>query len=110
MGSRFWLTRSSMIWKVVLEHGVALCLQGWGAHDAAEAVADLLEECHDLVLRGGVCDEVVKVGDDVDADGAGEIVGRLGGSEGGGDESRDEKSELHPDLFHWSVCWSSHRP
>merc|ERR1719244_1655465 len=72
--------------KVVLEHGVALCLQSWRAHDAAETVADLLEECDDLVLRGGV-------GDDVDADGAGELVGGLGGGEGGGDEGRDEKSE-----------------
>merc|ERR1719244_2255469 len=87
--------------KVVLEHGVALCLQSWRAHDAAETVADLLEECDDLVLRGGVCDEVVKVGDDVDADGAGELVGGLGGGEGGVDEGRDEKSELHPYSFHW---------
>ena len=95
------------LWQVVLKHGVALRLQRWRAHHTAEAVADLFEECDDLVLRGRVCDELVNVGDDVDADAAGEVVVGLGGCEGGGDEGRDEESELHLDLFHRSVCLTS---
>merc|ERR1719293_256280 len=77
------------LWQVVLEHGVALRLQRWRAHHTAEAVAD-------------VCEELVNVGDDGDADAAGEVVVGLGGCEGGGDEGRDEESELHLDLFHRS--------
>ena len=61
--------------QVGLEHGVALCLQGGRAHHGAEGVADLLEERDDLVLCGRVCDELVNVGDDVDTDVAGELVG-----------------------------------
>ena len=49
-------------------------------------MADLLEERDDLVLSARVCDELVDVGDDVDADVAGELVARLGGGEGGGHE------------------------
>jgi len=65
-------------------------------------VADLLEELDDLVLRGGVCDEVVDVCDDVNADGAAQLVAGLGGGEGGGDEGRDEESKLHSDFFVFS--------
>ena len=85
--------------QVVLEHGVALGLQGLGAHHGAHGVADLLEELHDLVLGGGVGDEVVDVGDHVDADGAGELVLGLGGGEGAGDEGGDEEGELHPEFL-----------
>merc|ERR1711971_805771 len=85
--------------KVGLEHGIALGLQGGGAHHGAEGVADLLEEGHDLVLSRRVCDELVDVRDDVDADVASEIVGRLGGCEGGGHKSGEEESKLHSDLF-----------
>ena len=85
--------------QVVLEHGVALGLEGLGTHHGAHGVADLLEELHDLVLSGGVGDEVVDVGDDVDADGAGELVLGLGGGEGGGDDGGDEEGELHPEFL-----------
>ena len=85
--------------QVVLEHGVALGLEGLRAHHSAHGVADLLEELHDLVLSGGVGDEVVDVGDHVDADGAGELVLGLGGGEGGGDDGRDEEGELHPEFL-----------
>ena len=78
------------LWQVVLKHRVALRLQCLRAHHAAEGVADLLEEGDDLVLRGGVCDEVVNVGDDVDADVAGERIVGLGGGEGGGDKGGDD--------------------
>ena len=70
-------------------------------------MADLLEELDDLVLRGGVCDEVVDVCDDVNADGAAQLVAGLGGGEGGGDEGRDEESKLHSDFFVWSGCLAS---
>ena len=72
--------------KIGLEHGVALRLQGRGAHHGAEGVADLLEERDDLVLCGRVCDELVDVRDDVNADVASELVARLGGGKGGGHE------------------------
>ena len=85
--------------QVVLEHGVALGLEGLGAHHGAHRVADLLEELHDLVLSGGVGDKVVDVGDHVDADGAGELVLGLGGGEGRGDDGRDEEGELHPEFL-----------
>merc|ERR1712053_21088 len=58
-----------------------------------------LKKLHDLVLSGGVGDEVVDVSDHVDADGAGELVLGLGGGEGGGDDGRDEEGELHPEFL-----------
>lgn len=85
--------------KVGLEHGVALGLQGGRAHHGAEGVADLLEELDDLVLCRRVRDELVDVRDDVDADVAGQRVGRLGCCEGGGHKGGEEESKLHPDLF-----------
>ena len=71
--------------ELALHQGVALLLQG-GAQEAAQGVAQLLEELHDLVLGGVAGDEVVEVGDDVDADGAGQLVPGLGDGEGGGHE------------------------
>merc|ERR550534_1550249 len=104
MGSRFWLTRSSMIWGRLFSNmalhsasrvGEPMMLPRlWqislkNATIWSSVVASVMKLSRSvmtstqmvqvrslvLVLRGGVCDEVVKVGDDVDADGAGEIVG-----------------------------------
>ena len=44
----------------------------------------LLDPLDDLVLGGVAGDEVVQVGDDVDADGAGQLVLGLGDGKGGG--------------------------
>merc|ERR1711928_138163 len=63
-----------------LHQGVALLLDA-GPEKSAQGVAQLLEELHDLVLGGVAGDEVVEVGDDVDADGAGELVPVLGDGE-----------------------------
>merc|ERR1711971_1405601 len=60
-----------------LHQGVALLLDA-RPEKAAQGVAQLLEELHDLVLCGFAGDEVVQVGDDVDADGTGELVPALG--------------------------------
>ena len=68
-----------------LHQRVALLLQG-GPEKAAQGVAELLGELHNLVLCGVAGDEVVQVGDDVDADGAGQLVPGLGDGEGGGHE------------------------
>merc|ERR1711997_857904 len=76
--------------QLALHQGVALLLQG-GAQKAAQGVAQLLEELHDLVLGGVAGDEVVEVGDDVDADGAGELVPALGHGHGGGHEGGEEE-------------------
>ena len=76
--------------ELALHQGVALLLQG-GAQEAAQGVAQLLEELHDLVLGGVAGDEVVEVGDDVDADGAGELVPALGHGHGGGHEGGEEE-------------------
>merc|ERR1712223_1160925 len=56
-----------------LHQRVALLLQG-SPEKAAQGVAQLLGELHDLVLCGVAGDEVVQVGDDVDAEGAGQLV------------------------------------
>ena len=58
---------------------------------AAQGVAQLLEELHDLVLCGVAGDEVVQVGDDVDADGAGQLVPALGHGLGGRHEGGEEE-------------------
>ena len=44
-----------------------------------------------LVLSGVAGDEVVEVGDDVDADGAGQLVPALGHGHGGGHEGGEEE-------------------
>ena len=46
----------------------------------------LLDPLDDLVLGGVAGQPLVKVGDDVDADGAGQLVPGLGHGEGGGHE------------------------
>ena len=49
---------------------------------------------NDLLLGGIACDEVIKVGDDVNADAAGEVV--LGSRESGGQKAREENKDcLH---------------
>merc|ERR550517_1153802 len=73
-----------------LHQGVALLLDA-GPEKPAQGVAQLLEELHDLVLGGVAGDEVVEVGDDVDADGAGELVPALGDGEGGGHQGGEEE-------------------
>merc|ERR1719352_598792 len=66
-----------------LHQRVALLLDA-RPEKAAQGVTQLLEELHDLVLGGVAGDEVVQVGDDVDADGTGELVPALGDGDGGG--------------------------
>ena len=68
-----------------LHQRVALLLQG-RPEKAAQGVAELLGELHDLVLCRVAGDEVVQVGDDVDADGAGQLVPGLRDGEGGSHE------------------------
>ena len=65
-----------------------------------------LEELHDLVLCGVAGDEVVQVGDDVDADGTGELVPALGDGDGGGHQGGEEEEGcLHHHLaFVLSSC------
>merc|ERR1711910_18049 len=65
-----------------LHQRVALLLDG-SPEKASEGVAKLLEEGHNLVLSGVAGDEVVEVGDDVDADRAGQLVPALGHGLGG---------------------------
>merc|ERR1719234_460603 len=60
-------------WQLGFHQGVALLLDA-RPEKAAQGVTQLLEELHDLVLCGVAGDEVVQVGDDVDADGTGELV------------------------------------
>ena len=73
-----------------LHQGVALLLDR-GPEKASQGVAELLEELHDLVLGGVAGDEVVEVGDDVDADGAGQLVPALGHGLGGRHEGGGRK-------------------
>merc|ERR1719352_2160304 len=73
-----------------LHQRVALLLDA-RPEKAAQGVTKLLEELHDLVLCGVAGDEVVQVGDDVDADGAGELVPALGDGDGGGHQGGEEK-------------------
>ena len=73
-----------------LHQGVALLLDA-GPEKPAQGVAQLLEELHDLVLGGVAGDEVVEVGDDVDADGAGQLVPALGHGLGGGHKGGEEE-------------------
>ena len=73
-----------------LHQGVALLLDR-GPEKASQGVAQLLEERNDLVLGGVAGDEVVEVGDDVDADGAGELVPALGHGLGGGHKGGEEE-------------------
>ena len=81
--------------ELALHQGVALLLDA-GPEKPAQGVAQLLEELHDLVLGGVAGDEVVEVGDDVDADGAGELVPALGDGEGGGHQGgEEEEGHLH---------------
>merc|ERR1719288_432430 len=78
-----------------LHQRVALLLDG-GPEKASEGVAKLLEEGHNLVLSGVAGDEVVEVGDDVDADRTGQLVPALGHGLGGCHEGgKKEKSCLH---------------
>merc|ERR1712140_36792 len=65
-----------------LHQRVALLLDG-SPEKASEGVAQLLGEGHNLVLSGVAGDEVVEVGDDVDADRAGQLVPALGHGLGG---------------------------
>merc|ERR1719489_545275 len=77
-------------WQLGLHQGVALLLDA-RPEKAAQSVAKLLEELHDLVLGGVAGDEVVQVGDDVDADGTGELVPALGDGDGGGHQGGEEE-------------------
>ena len=77
-------------WQLGLHQGVALLLDR-GPEKASQGVAELLEELHDLVLGGVAGDEVVEVGDDVDADGAGQLVPALGHGLGGRHEGGEEE-------------------
>merc|ERR1712112_605380 len=65
-----------------LHQRVALLLDG-SPEKASESVAKLLEEGHNLVLSGVAGDEVVEVGNDVDADRASQLVPALGHGLGG---------------------------
>merc|ERR550517_558260 len=73
-----------------LHQGVAMLLDA-GPEKTAQGVAQLLEELHALVLGGVAGDEVVEVGDDVDADGAGQLVPALGHGLGGRHEGGEEE-------------------
>ena len=81
--------------QVVLEHGVAVGFNLGGSQKVAQQMAQLLGEVDDVLLSGGVHDEVVNVGHDVHADGTGEGVGGLGGGEGSGQEGGEQEDDLH---------------
>merc|ERR1719234_976145 len=79
--------------KLRLHQSIALRLQAC-PQQATKGVADLFCECNNLVLCGVAGDEVVKVGDDVHADGASQLIPALGDKgKGGGKKSKGAEEE-----------------
>merc|ERR1719234_1565980 len=84
--------------KLRLHEGIALCLKAC-PQQATKGVAYLFCKCNNLVLGGVAGDEVVKVGDDVHADRASQIIPALGDKgKGGGKKGRGAEEE---ECFHF---------
>merc|ERR1719266_89785 len=71
--------------KLRLHESIALRLKGC-PQQATKGVAYLFCKCNNLVLGGVAGDEVVEVGDDVQADRAGQVIPALGDKGKGGGE------------------------
>merc|ERR1719234_2955818 len=79
--------------KLRLHESIALLLQAC-PQQAAKGVANLFCKCNNLVLGGVAGDEVVQVGDDVDADRAGQLIPALGDKgKGRGNKGRGAEEE-----------------
>jgi len=82
--------------QVLVKHRVTLRLEVI-PKNLSKQVAELLHEGEDLLLGGVVSEEVIKVGDDVHADVAGQALGvSLGlGCQGSGQEEGEKEDCLH---------------
>merc|ERR1719234_2431343 len=89
--------------KLRLHESIALLLQAC-PQQTAKGVADLFCKCNNLVLCGVAGDEVVQVGDDVDADRTGQLVPALGDGDGGGHQGGEEEEGCLHHLLAFVLC------